>query len=78
MTMVSVCVPDELKGKMNAFSEINWSEVARKAFSQKVKDMEFLEYFRKDSELTEEDALRLGREVNAAVAKKYARKATKS
>lgn len=76
--MVSVCVPNELKRKMESFSEINWSEVARMAFSQKVKDMEFLENFRKDSELTEEDALRLGREVNAAVAKRYARKATRT
>jgi len=76
--MVSVCVPDELKGKMNMFSEINWSEVARKAFAQKVRDMEILDKFRSESELTEEDALRLGREVNAAVAKRYARKATKT
>ncbi|MFA5246557.1 MAG: hypothetical protein WC408_01545 [Candidatus Micrarchaeia archaeon] len=76
--MVSVCVPDELKGKMNTFSEINWSEVARKAFAQKVRDMEILNRFRSESELTEEDALRLGKAVNAEVAKKYARKATRT
>jgi hypothetical protein len=75
VTMVSICVPDELKGKMNSFSEINWSEVARKAFAQKVADMETIQRFRSESKLTEGDALKLGKAVNAAVAKRYARKA---
>lgn len=56
---------------METFPEMNWSEVARQAFMQKIKDLEFLKEFTKDSTLTEKDALRLGRELNKNLAKRY-------
>jgi len=71
MTTMTLAVPSELKHKMETFPEMNWSEVARKAFKQKIKDLEFLEKFTRDSTLTEEDALRLGRELNKNLAKRY-------
>ena len=71
MTTMTLAVPSELKHKMENFPEMNWSEVARKAFKQKIKDLEFLEKFTRDSTLTEEDALRLGRELNKNLAKRY-------
>jgi len=71
MTTMTLAVPSELKHKMENFPEMNWSAVARKAFMQKIKDLEFLEKFTRDSTLTEEDALRLGRELNKNLAKRY-------
>ena len=71
MTTMTLAVPSELKHKMENFPEMNWSEVARKAFKQKIKDLEFLERFTRDSTLTEEDALRLGKELNKNLAKRY-------
>ena len=71
MTTMTLAIPSELKHKMETFPEMNWSEVARKAFKQKIKDLEFLEKFTRDSTLTEEDALRLGRELNKNLAKRY-------
>jgi len=68
---MTLAVPSELKHKMENFPEMNWSEVARKAFKQKIKDLEFLEKFTRDSTLTEEDALRLGKELNKNLAKRY-------
>ena len=68
---MTLAVPSELKHKMENFPEMNWSEVARKAFKQKIKDLEFLERFTRDSTLTEEDALRLGKELNKNLAKRY-------
>ncbi|MBS3119730.1 hypothetical protein J4475_02810 [Candidatus Woesearchaeota archaeon] len=56
---------------MEKFPEMNWSEVARQAFMQRIKDLEFLRKFKSDSTLTEEDALRLGRELNKNLAKRY-------
>ncbi|HIH26019.1 MAG TPA: hypothetical protein HA226_04590 [Nanoarchaeota archaeon] len=56
---------------METFPEMNWSEVARQAFIQRIKDLEFLKKFKSNSILTEEDALRLGRELNQNLAKKY-------
>ena len=71
MTTMTLAVPNELKHKMETFPEMNWSEIARKAFRQKIRDLEFLEEFTKDSTLTEEDALRLGRELNKRLAKRH-------
>ncbi|PIO05923.1 hypothetical protein COT29_03600 [Candidatus Micrarchaeota archaeon CG08_land_8_20_14_0_20_59_11] len=71
MAVVTVSVPSELKRTMESFAEINWSAVARQAFARKVSDLEFLREMRRDSKLTEADAIRLGRKVNAALAKKY-------
>ncbi|MEK6942699.1 MAG: hypothetical protein AABX00_01400 [Nanoarchaeota archaeon] len=68
---MTLAVPSELKHKMETFPEMNWSEVARQAFMQRIKDLEFLKKFKSDSTLTEEDALRLGRELNKNLAKRY-------
>ena len=68
---MTLAVPSELKNKMETFPEMNWSEVARQAFMQRIKDLEFLRKFKSDSTLTEEDALRLGRELNKNLAKRY-------
>jgi len=67
MTTMTLAVPSELKDKMEKFPEMNWSEVARQAFMQRIKDLEFLKKFKSDSTLTEEDALRLGKEVSKAL-----------
>jgi len=71
MTTMTLAVPSELKHKMETFPEMNWSEIARQAFMQRIKDLEFLKKFKSDSTLTEEDALRLGRELNKNLAKRY-------
>jgi len=70
MTTMTLAVADEIKQKMNAFPEINWSEVARQAFSQKLEDLEFLQKFKEKSKLTEADALRLGKAVSKAVSQR--------
>ena len=71
MVNITLSVPEELKNKMERFRIINWSEVAREAFVEKMKQLEILESFSRESELTEEDALKLGRKVNKALAKRY-------
>ena len=70
MTTVTLSVPTELKQRMDSFPEMNWSEVARQAFFQKIEDMDFLRAFKEKSKLTESEALRLGREVSRAVSEK--------
>ena len=70
MTTLTLAVPDEMKKKMDAFPEMNWSEVARQAFMQKIEDMEFLRKFKEKNKLTESDSLRLGKEVSREVSNK--------
>ena len=59
-----------MKKEMDSFPEMNWSEIARQAFMQKIEDMEFLRKFKEKSKITESDAMRLGKEVSKAVSKK--------
>lgn len=67
MTTLTLSVPTELKQKMDSFPEMNWSEVARQAFLQKIEDLDFLKTFKEKSKLTEADALKIGKEVSRAV-----------
>ena len=64
MVNVTLSIPNELKQKMDTFAEINWSAVARGAFDEKIKDLEFIKKFKAKSTITEEDALRWGKEVS--------------
>ena len=46
MVNVTLSIPNELKQKMDSLAEINWSAVAREAFDEKIKDMEFIKKFK--------------------------------
>jgi len=70
MVNITLSVPDEMKAKMDSFAEINWSAVAREAFNEKMRDLEFVKKFKEKSSLTAEEALKLGRELNQSMVKK--------
>lgn len=70
MVSMTLSIPHDLKNKMDSFAEMNWSAVAREAFNEKIKDLEFIKRFKSRSTFTEEDALRLGKELNAGLAKR--------
>ncbi len=75
MVTITLAVPDELKQKMDSFKELNWSEVARQAFKQKIEDLELFGKFTEKSTLTEKDAERLGREVGETLTRRLRQKA---
>ncbi len=74
MTTMTLAVPHELKKHMDTFAEINWSEVARQAFKQKISDMELLRSFKERNEMTPADALRLGKVVSKKVSNRLRKK----
>lgn len=71
MVSVTLSVPKEMKEKMEKFPEINWSEVARGSIQEKIRDLEFLEEFKKQSEIDKKEAVELGRELNEKLLKHY-------
>ena len=71
MTNITLSIPSELKEEMEKFPEINCSEVARNSIKQKIVELNFLKGLTMDSELTPEDALKMGKEVNLLLAKRY-------
>jgi hypothetical protein len=71
MANITLSIPNDLKKKMEEFPEINWSEVARDSIKKKIAQLSFMKSFRMDSELSPEDALNLGKEVNEFLLKHY-------
>ncbi len=71
MPNVTLAVSDELKRKMDELPEINWSEVARKAIRDKVEEFDLFRAVVSRSRLTEDDAIRLGREIKRSLHERY-------
>jgi len=71
MVSITLSVPEELKKEMDCFPDMNWSAVAREAIKKRIMMLEKFKAFTKDSELTEEDALRLGKEVSEKVMRRH-------
>ena len=72
MTSLTLSVPKELKQKMDKFDWLNWSSIAREAFIKRMRQIEILEKFEKDfekSKLTNEECVKLGRELRKAMSK---------
>lgn len=57
MVSVTLAIPKEMKEEMDEHPEMNWSEVARQAFKEKIADMKFLKEFKKKSTLTKANKL---------------------
>ena len=69
---------EDLKNEITKHSEIAWSEVFEKAVRQELGEkakkhilLSALNKLLENSELTDEDCLRLGREVNEGIHKRY-------
>lgn len=74
MVNMTLSVPEELKEVMDKHSEINWSEVARQAFKQKVSQLALLDALASKSELSEKDALEIGRKIKKSMWEKRYKK----
>ena len=73
MANITLSIPEDLKKEMEKFPEINWSEVARDSIKKKIVQLTFLKGFRMDSDITVDEALKLGQEVNQLLVKRYKR-----
>ncbi len=71
MVSITLSVPEELKKEMDIFADINWSAVAREAIKGKINLLKKFKEFTKESTLTEDEALTLGKKANKNLAKHY-------
>lgn len=74
MPNITLSVPEDLKREMDSVPEINWSEIARRAISEKVTEYRLFKSIVAKSKLTEKDALEIGRKVNEGMYKAYMKK----
>ena len=71
MTNMTLAVPEDLHRTMQKHKEIKWSEVARQAIMEKARKLELMDKLLAKSELTEEDAERIGHKIKHGMAKRY-------
>ncbi|MEK6982687.1 MAG: hypothetical protein AABX38_07165 [Candidatus Micrarchaeota archaeon] len=71
MVNLTLTVPSDLKNQMNEFPEINWSEVARQSISLKIQELLLVRSILAKSQLTEDDAIKIGEKIKTAIAEKH-------
>jgi len=71
MVNITLSVPENLHKRMKNFSEIRWSEVARKALEQKINDLETLEKIAAKSKLTKKDVEEISKKIKRAAAIRF-------
>jgi hypothetical protein len=71
MANMTLSIPDELLTKMRLFSEVRWSEVARKAIEKRVEDLEIMDKLASKSKLTHQDISEISKRIKASAAKKF-------
>ncbi len=71
MANITLSVSDALFDDMKRFSEIKWSEVARKAIAERVEVLKMAEKLAQKSKLKPEDAASFDRMIKAMAAKRF-------
>lgn len=74
MPNLTLAIPEKLKHEMDQLPETNWSELVRGFLSEKVKRVALLKKLDKaleNSELTEEDCLKLGDKLKEEIWKRH-------
>ena len=73
MVNITLSVPTELKKSLDKHAEINWSEVARQAFKDKLSKLSLLEKFSSKFKLSDNDIKELSDKINLEVSKRFMR-----
>ncbi|MEK6892570.1 MAG: hypothetical protein AABX07_00020 [Nanoarchaeota archaeon] len=69
MTNMTLSIPEPLFEKMKAMREMRWSEIARQAFENKIKETDFEESLLKKSKITAQDIEEISGKIKREVAK---------
>ena len=71
MANMTLSIPDKIHEEMKNFSEVRWSEVARKAIIQKLETLILVEKIAQKSKLTQKDVEFFSKKINAAATKRF-------
>ena len=71
MGNITLSVPENIHKDMKHFSEIRWSEVARKAIVEKLEALHLAESLAKKSRLTEKDVQEFSKKIRARATKRF-------
>jgi len=73
MGNMTLSMPDEVQKKMKRFSEIKWSEVARKAIIEKLESLFLADKLAQKSKLTEKDVEEFSKKIKSAATQRFVR-----
>ena len=68
---MTLSIPNDVHHEMKSFSEVKWSEVARKAIVEKLETLQLAEKLAKKSKLTKDDVKSFSKKVNALASKRF-------
>ena len=71
MGNITLAIPDDIHGEMRHFSEVKWSEVARKAIIEKIEILHLAEKLAKKSKLTEKDIKEFSKKIKSSATKRF-------
>ena len=71
MGNMTLSIPDEVRKEMKQFSEVKWSEVARKAIQERLETLQMAEKLARKSRLSAKDVEDFSRKITASAAKRF-------
>ena len=71
MSNITLSVPENIHREMKEFSEVKWSEVARKAIIKKIEALRMAEKIAKKSKLTGKDIEQFNRKIKALATQRF-------
>ncbi len=71
MGNITLSVPDEVQKEMRRFSEVKWSEVARKAILERLEAMQLAEKLAQKSKLSDKDVQDFSKKINAFATRRF-------
>ncbi|MBU1855117.1 MAG: hypothetical protein KKF89_05330 [Nanoarchaeota archaeon] len=71
MSNITLAIPEETYNEMKQFSEVRWSEVARKAIIHKLELLRITEKLAEKSELTKKDIEEFSKKIKKEANKKF-------
>lgn len=74
MPSMTLSIPEDLHRLISKHNEIKWSEIARRAMWDYAKKLNLLDELLKNSEMTEEDAMEIGRKIKEGMHKRHMEK----
>lgn len=71
MANITLSIPENLHKDMKQFSEVRWSEVARKAITEKIETLKMADKLASKSRLTQADVEEFSRKIKSSAAKRF-------
>lgn len=71
MGNITLSLPEEVHNEMKHFSEVKWSEVARKAIIERLETLRMAEELANKSRLTESDVEQFSRKIKSLATKRF-------